>query len=794
MNLFNKKMLAKPMISKQKETVSKKKKERILENTQPSTQAYLKYTSQFENGVMHIVEDEYSRMVKLGEINYEVATEEDQLMTVMSYAEALNTLDKNGRYQLFVHNKPLEDNFFEDTFLDYRGDSLDTYREEINQIIQNQYEKDAKNFVVEKYAIFSTKAKDVATANRSLNTTIKNFQNRFVNNGVDLPMETCDGIQRLRVMASILRPKRYFTTTYQDIVFSGLTSKAFIAPSHLRFPRNKPYFYLGDKFASILYIRQYPKYLEDRLIKELCQAGYEIMISIHARPYDMVQAKKMIKTKQVLNRLEVEKQIKQNFKEGLPEEYISGAVAEIKRSAQELMKEIKDNGQKLFSGIFSMIVISDTEQSLLEAVHDLEDVCHTWSVEPEIIEDRQEEALNTILPIGKPYLDVEMNYMRDMTTANVVTQIPFSNVELQSKAGQFYGRNQMTNNMITINRKKDLITPSGLILGTSGSGKSMATKWEMLSTFLRYPEDRMIVVDPESEYLVLARELGAQILDISTGTTHHLNILDLPDESLLDQEDRRVDLIKEKANLLSNLFESLLKEFTDEEASIIDRVTRKTYQIYNGQIPTLVDWYQVLSKETGSTAKHLALKVEPYTIGSQDIFAHATNVDLNSSLVVFNIKKLDERLKPFAMKVILDTIWKQIVESQGKRTTRLYFDELQLNFDTESNAQWFMALWSRVRKYGAIPTGITQNVSTLLDSSAGRKMISNSEFLILLRQKIGDITRLQEVIHLTPKLIKYINDRAPQGTGLISAGGITVPFENPIPKNTQLFIMMNTDA
>lgn len=794
MNLFNKKMLAKPMISKQKETVSKKKKERILENTQPSTQAYLKYTSQFENGVMHIVEDEYSRMVKLGEINYEVATEEDQLMTVMSYAEALNTLDKNARYQLFVHNKPLEDNFFEDTFLDYRGDSLDTYREEINQIIQNQYEKDAKNFVVEKYAIFSTKAKDVATANRSLNTTIKNFQNRFVNNGVDLPMETCDGIQRLRVMASILRPKRYFTTTYQDIVFSGLTSKAFIAPSHLRFPRNKPYFYLGDKFASILYIRQYPKYLEDRLIKELCQAGHEIMISIHARPYDMVQAKKMIKTKQVLNRLEVEKQIKQNFKEGLPEEYISGAVAEIKRSAQELMKEIKDNGQKLFSGIFSMIVIADTEQSLLEAVHDLEDVCHTWSVEPEIIEDRQEEALNTILPIGKPYLDVEMNYMRDMTTANVVTQIPFSNVELQSKAGQFYGRNQMTNNMITINRKKDLITPSGLILGTSGSGKSMATKWEMLSTFLRYPEDRMIVVDPESEYLVLARELGAQILDISTGTTHHLNILDLPDESLLDQEDRRVDLIKEKANLLSNLFESLLKEFTDEEASIIDRVTRKTYQIYNGQIPTLVDWYQVLSKETGSTAKHLALKVEPYTIGSQDIFAHATNVDLNSRLVVFNIKKLDERLKPFAMKVILDTIWKQIVESQGKRTTRLYFDELQLNFDTESNAQWFMALWSRVRKYGAIPTGITQNVSTLLDSSAGRKMISNSEFLILLRQKIGDITRLQEVIHLTPKLIKYINDRAPQGTGLISAGGITVPFENPIPKNTQLFIMMNTDA
>lgn len=146
------------------------------------------------------------------------------------------------------------------------------------------------------------------------------------------------------------------------------------------------------------------------------------------------------------------------------------------------------------------------------------------------------------------------------------------------------------------------------------------------------------------------------------------------------------------------------------------------------------------------------------------------------------------------MKVILDQIWKQVVEGQGNVTTRLYFDELQLNFNTESNAHWFSSLWSRVRKYGAIPTGITQNVSTLLDSSAGRKMISNSEFLVLLRQKPVDLQRLQEMIRITPKMMKYISERVPQGTGIISAGGVLVPFENPIPKDTELFSIMNTDA
>lgn len=773
-----------------------KKKQRILANANPNVQQFIKYTSQFEEGLMHIVEDEYSKMVQLGEIDYEIASEDEQLRIVMSYADGLNTLDKNSRYQLLIHNRKLNQDPQEKILIDYEGNHLDIYREEINHLIRKQSEKNESNFVVDKYAIFSSKASNAKQANRTLDMVIKKFQGQFMDKSINLPITTQNGLDRLRLMSAILRPQRYFATNYMDIAVSGLNSKSFIVPNKIYFPMNQSYFYLGENVARVYYIRQYPKYLEDQLIHDLCQTGHELFISLHAKPYDVVESKRSIEIKRTLNNSELARQMKRNFQKGLPEEFVSGLDSETKEAAEDLLKEIKDNGQKIYSGIFTIMVVEKDLDRLDEACEAIENACLTEQVELEAVEDYREEALNTILPIGKPYLDVEMNYMRDMTTANVVTQIPFSNVELQSETGQYYGRNQLTNNMITIDRKHDLLTPSGLIFGTSGAGKGMATKWEIINTFFKNPNDRVIIVDPESEYTPIAREFDAQILDISTGTKHHLNILDIPDERLLDYEDKTLDLVKEKANLLSDLFESLLKVYTDQEAGLVDRVTRKTYQAFanNGKTPTLVDWHMQLLQEETEVAQEFADKVEPFTLGSQDIFAHETNINLNSRFVVFNIKKLDDRLKSLAMKVILDMIWKQIVEAQGKETIHLYFDEIQLNFSTESTAEWFMSLWSRIRKYGAIPTGITQNVSTLLDSPSGRKMISNSEFLIFLRQKVIDLERLREMVNLTPKLMNYINDRAPRGTGLISAGGVIVPFENPIPNDTKLFEIMNTDA
>ncbi|MDS1012917.1 MULTISPECIES: VirB4-like conjugal transfer ATPase, CD1110 family [Lactococcus] len=788
MNLLKKTTLAKRETS----SLAKRRTARSKKKANPNSMHRIKYTSQFENGLMHVVGQESSKMYRLGELNYEISDGGTQDNTVISYVEALNTLNQNSRYQLYITNRKVKASSLEHVLHDYQGDENDSLRLEMNTVIQRQQKTDPKNFTATKYAIFTTKARTLAIANHELDKLNTNFINRFDAKDVKLTSQPLTGIERLEVMNDLLRPNHPFTASYQDIALSNLPSKAFIVPSHLKFPNGADFFRVGKRYARVFYVREFPKYLEDKLIKELCGAGIELDISLHAQTYDMVKARKDINTKKTLNRSEIRKQQRKNFKRGFSDDDISGEESEIQYAAEGQLNAFKEEGQKLFSGIFAVYQAADTKEELDKNTETILGIGQTYDVEFEAVEQYNEEALNTILPIGKPYLDVEMNYMRDMTSLNVATQIPWSNINLLSKNGLFYGRNQLTHNMISVNRLKDLITPSGLYLGSSGSGKGMTVKWEMLNVLLKWRKHRLIIVDPESEYLKIAKRFGAEILDISTGTPHHLNILDLVDKSLLKAEDRNVDLIKEKTNLLSSLFDSLLKSFSDAEETMVDRVTRLTYERYSE--PTLVEWHKVLLEQPEELAQHFATKIERFTIGSQDIFAHKTNIDLNARFVVFNIKQLDPRLKPFAMKVILDQIWKQVVSGQGKVTTHLYFDELQLMFNDEATAQWFSGLWSRVRKYGTVTNGITQKVGTLLNSEAGRAMITNSEFIVLLRQKIDDINRLREVMTLSPQLVKHVQETAPQGTGLIYAGGTIVPFENPIPKDTALFELMNTDA
>ncbi|MCW2281205.1 hypothetical protein M2256_001663 [Lactococcus lactis] len=793
MNLILNHQLKKQMTSKKLE---KRRKQRVLEEACPTAQKSLKYTSQFKEGLMHIVGDEYSKMYRLGDLDYETADEEEQEQIALGCAEGLNTLDKKSRYQLLVINKAKKNSLFEEVRFPFEWDDYDVFRQEINEINRQGFESDQRNFEIEKYAIFTTQSRTRKQASQTLDKIATKFQGRFKKKGVKLKIEKLEGLERLKVTASLLKPKSYFTVDYEDIMLSGLTSKAFVSPNRFKFPRNKTYFRVGDKYATVLYANQYPKYLEDELIRELCKSGIELAISLHGKPYEMVKARKAISTVKALNKAAIQKQQRENFHEGVGEDMISGEAAEIEEATTELIKEFQDRGQKYFSGIFAVYLLADSKAELKQKIKTVEDAAATWQVSFDYTVLYHEEALNTILPIGKPYLDVEKNFMRDMTTANLATQIPFTTQEFQSSTGVVYGKNQRSHNLIVIDRKEDLITPSGLVLGSSGAGKGMLVKWEIINVLLKYPNRRIIIVDPEGEYTPIAQALGGVVLYVSTGTSCHLNLLDLPDKALLDKEDQEVDYVKEKTNLLVNLFKLLLQDFGDIEKSIVDEYTQKLFANFENQKrqPTLKDWYALLNHSNDEEVLRFAKAVRPYTVGSQDIFAHDTNVDLSSRLVVFNTKKLDPELKLFANKVIYDQIWKEIVKNQHKVTTHLYFDEIQANFDRPEDAQFFMNIWARVRKYGAIPTGITQSVLTLLESEYGQNMILNTEFIVLLRQKLGTIKRLEEVLRLTDPLKEYIQETAPQGTGLIYAGGTVIPFENPIPEQTQLFEIMNTNA
>lgn len=780
--------------SKNLTKAEKERKARLKRSMKASTQNTIKYNSLFENGLMHIAKNEWSRTYRLGDVAYISANQEEKIDVIDTHAEALNSLDAGSTYQLLVINRRIEENVVEQIKYDEVGDGFDDFRREYNEIIESRFSSDSKNFQVEKYVTLRTEAYSKNQADSVLNELGNSLENQYAQ--MDISFEELDGKERLDIFSELLLGKRKMPYNFKDIALSELHTKDFIAPNRLQFLENR--FRINEEVARVMYARNFPTFLTDKMIKNLTDIGVELAITIHAEPYEPSNFMKKINNIDTTIKAEMVKAQRSGAQEGIDQELaVSGRSREISESTRRWKEEIDDNDQKAFSGLIAIYFKANDEEELASITDKIQTAARKVGVDFQECYYYQEEGLNTILPIGHTFLNVKRRFVRDMTTANIATQVPFTNVDLKSNSPRalYYGQNQLSNNVITVDRKADLNTGSGVVLGSSGSGKSVTVKtMEIIPTYLKNPEDRIIIVDPEDEYSDIGREFNAQQVDIFIGSKSHLNLLDLPDMSQLKDEDN--DPIGDKSNLLMGLFESILDEVGDVQYAIIDRVTRETYSRFANidRKPTLKDWHDILQEQEEPEAKELALKSEIYAKGSQNIFAHETNVDITDRFVVFNLKRLTGKLKPFAMMVIQDYIWNQVVSSQGKLTTRIYFDEVQLFFKEVAQAIFFTELYSRVRKYGAIATAITQNIETLMNKEEGRKLVSNSEFMILLKHKKSDLVALSKAISLTPTLTRYIEKPKAKGTGLIVAGQVVVPFENPIPKDTKLFELVATDA
>lgn len=780
--------------SKNLTKAEKERRNRLRRTLKASTQNTIKYNSLYENGLLHVAKDKWSRTYRLGDVAYLSANQEEKIDVIDTHAEALNSLDSGTTFQLLVINRKIEDNTVERIKYEEVGDGFDNFRKEYNDMIESRFSSDSKNFQVEKYVTIGTEAYNREQADANLKEIGSSLENQYAQ--MDIGFQELDGKERLDVFAELLLGKHRLPYTYRDIALSDLHSKDFIAPNRLHFLENR--FRINDGVAKVMYARNFPTFLTDRMIKNLTDIGEELAITVQAAPYEPAEFLKKINNADTTIKAEMIKAQRSGAQEGVDQELaVSGRAREISESTKRWKEEIDDNDQKAFSGLIALYFKAKDEDELTNITDKVLTAARKVGVDFQECFYYQEEGLNTILPIGHTFLNVKRRFIRDMTTANLATQVPFTNVDLKSESDRalYYGQNQLSNNVITVDRKADLNTGSGVVLGSSGSGKSVTVKsMEIIPTYLKNPEDRIIIVDPEDEYSDIGREFGAQLVDIFIGSKSHLNLLDLPDVSQLKDEDN--DPIGDKSNLLMGLFESILDEVGDVEYTIIDRVTRETYRRFekSDQTPTLKDWHDVLEEQEEPEAQELALKSEIYAKGSQNIFAHETNVDITDRFVIFNLKRLTGKLKPFAMMVIQDYIWNQVVASQGQLTTRIYFDEVQLYFKEEAQAIFFTELYSRVRKYGAIATAITQNIETLMNKEEGRKLVSNSEFMILLKHKKSDLLALSRAITLTPTLTRYIEKPKAKGTGLIVAGQVVVPFENPIPKHTRLFELIATDA
>ena len=772
-----------------------KKNKELKKNKEkkPTTQNTIKFESLEENGNMNIFDSWYSKTFKLGDVEYITAKHEDKIAIIDSYADALNILEGGSIYQLLVMNKRVTEDRLKNVIYELQDDKNDIYRKEYNKLIEDRFKNNSNAFEVSKYVTIAIDGVEKNQATRQLNDISKDLQKHF--SEFDISLTSLNGVERLALFNDLLNDESNFSHDYEDIKISGIGEKSYIAPNRIEIKRN--YLEINDSFTKVMYIKNFPKTLSDKLIRNLTNLSFEIIISLNMSIYeDDIISKELndVETNATLNIARAYKSVSRKG-EYISDELIGG---EKDKKTVEVTKKWKDEienyDQKIFKGFIAVYLKANSLEQLKDYESQVKRAGNKLGVKFEDIEYYQEDALNTILPIGYNFLDLKQKFTRKMTTSNVATQVPFTQVDVISSSpkAMYYGQNQLSNNMITVDRKRDLLTGSGVIIGMSGSGKSMSVKInEIIPNLLRYPDDEILIVDPENEYGDIGRKFNAQVIDLSVGSDTYINVLDLPDLDKLDEVDRR-KVIENKSNLITNLFEDILEELTDKQITIIDRVTRQVYKFFKN--PTLKEWHKVLINQPEEEAGDLALQVEIYTIGSQSLFSNKTNVNLENKFIVFNLNNLSGKLKPLALSVIQDFLWNRVVKNRGIRNCWLYFDELQLYFRSQKQAIFFTELYSRVRKYGAVPTGITQNVETIYNTEEGRKLLSNSEFMIILKQKKNDIKVWEEIISLTNEQIKYISNPKAKGTGIMYIGGTIVPFENPIPEESMLFNLVETDA
>lgn len=762
--------------SKHKKT--RKSKEEVL----PTTVNTLLYQGLFPNGLMQVTPDYFSQSYLLGDVNYQTVGLEDKGAIMETYSDLINSLDDKTNFQLTIFNQRVNlDKFRKGVLYPFHEDGYDTYREELNRIMENNLEAGENNFSAVKFISFGKSDQNPKLAYRSLSQIGEYFKSGF--SEIDANFTLLSGESRVNHLADMLRGENHLPFTYQDLVRSGQTTKHFIAPTSLSF-KHKNHIEMDDRLLQIVYVRDYGMELGDKFLRELMQSDLEVMISLHAKGAAKSEAMTKLRTKKTLMESQKIGEQQKMARSGVYLEKVSQVLESNIDEADELIKTMTQTGDKLFDTLFVIGVFADNEDQLKHSLDIIKQVAGSNDLVIDNLTYMQEAAFNSLLPFGKNYLE---GVSRSLLTSNIAVNSPWTSVDLQDKGGKFYGINQISSNIITIDRGK-LNTPSGLILGTSGAGKGMATKHEIISTKLKEADTdtEIIIVDPENEYNIIGQAFGGESIDIAPDSSTFLNVLDLSDDNMDE------DPIKVKSEFLLSWIGKLLDRKMDgREKSLIDRVTRLTYKHF--ETPSLVEWVFVLSKQPEQEAKDLALDMELYVEGSLDIFSHRTNIKTDSHFLIYNVKKLGDELKQIALMVIFDQIWNRVVKNQklGKKTW-IYFDEMQLLLLDKYASDFFFKLWSRVRKYGAIPTGITQNVETLLLDANGRRIIANSEFMILLKQAKSDREELVHLLGLSKELEKYLVNPE-KGAGLIKAGSTVVPFRNKIPLQTQLFDIMSTD-
>ena len=808
--------IRKAQLVKKKKATQKKsnfmKKRRTAKTMLPrSTQKTIPYIADYEEGVFEVKPNKFSKMYRLKDINYRTSKEDEQVIIFCKLGEFLNYFSEDMTFAFIIDNRVVSKDVQErKIFYQLSGDKYDKHRIEYNNILRRQILAGRNDIQVEKFLTVTIDADSPIEALLRFHKIDAEVISNLKKIGSD--GSVISTAERLEYYHDKFRKghESQFVIDFDFVKTQGLSSKDYIAPTYFNFEKKQ--FQIEDDYYRVMFLNNLPASLSDEFLFELCDNSFPVTTSMSVQPVAQDKGLRIVK-KQLTgieaNKIDAEKRA---IRAGYSPDTIQHSIKDAHSQAEALYDDMLNKNQKMFFVTFTFMVHGSSLDELNEHCKILESKARKFTSQLQILTMQQEEGFKITLPFG--YAPQNVAVERTLTTESTSIFMPFSNQELFQAGGFYYGLNQISHNLVIINRTS-MKTPSGFVLGTSGSGKSFATKREILNVLLNSADAGVLIIDPENEYGDFCRAFGGTVLNISADSDNYINPMDMSSDYGLDEDDdadisletKKDKAIKKKSEYIMSIIERMISNgnnadstsITPVQKTIVDRCVSRCYKNYldnnfdTAFLPTLLDLQNELDKEKFTEeGRMIAEGVEYYTRGSMDIFAHKTNMAVDNRLVVFKIRDLGDQLKQIALNIVFDFIWNRMIDNKNKGVrTYCYCDEIHVMFQSFYSANFLKQLYKRGRKYGLCITGVTQNVEDLLRSEQARGMIGNSDFIMMLNQNSEDLRILSEMLGISEVQMGFVKG-ADAGSGLIFAEKVTVPFVDRFPSDSYLYKLMST--
>ena len=706
-----------------------------------SAQQTIPYLVMHPDGVCQLPGGLYTKTVEYEDINYSVASTEDQTAIFGGWSSFLNYFDTSLPFQLSFINRRSRSRSKYRVNIPPAQDNFNSVRAEFTGMLKNQIAKSNNGIERSKYITFGLPAEGIAEAQPRLER---------------VEADVTGNLKRLALLHSQMHPgsREPFRFSWQDIPRTGMGTKDFIAPDSFDFRQSRT-FRIGQYWGAASYLQILASELSDKLLAEILELDAEMTVTMHIQTVDQLKAIKTVKGKlSDIGKMKVEEQRKA-VRAGYDPDILPPDLITFSKDAAELLADLQSRNERMFLLTFTVINIAPTRQRLENDVFTVGGIAQKYNCALKRLDWQQEQAFVSSLALG--YNEVEIQ--RGMTTSSTAIFIPFMTRELRMAGPSlYYGMNALSHNVIMADRKK-LKSANGLYLGSTGSGKSFAAKREIINVFLTIPKDRIIIVDPMGEYAPLVRRLGGQVVEIAPGSPSHINPMDIQ----LDLDDDESPLSM-KADFLLSLCELVV----------------------GGK-----DLYEELLKQPEPEARRVATALELYCTGSLNLFNHQTNVKLTSHIVCIVLKGLGENLRKIAMHVTNDFVTSAVnVNFHSGVSTWCYFDEFHILLRDALTASYFVAVWKMLRKKGCVPSALTQNVKDLLASREIEAILDNTDFMILLSQAQSDRAILAKQLGISEHQLSYIT-HSNSGEGLLFYGDVTIPFVDRFPRG-EIYNLLTT--